>query len=94
MYLENPFKETYIKDIINGNKIRNELELEGLINILSSTIGPFINPWKLSNTIKSKKNVSIFEPTIKSYLDILADLFLIEKSGRYDENGKKILALR
>lgn len=34
--LENLFKETYIRDIVTRNKIRNVGEMEYLLNILSS----------------------------------------------------------
>lgn len=90
-YLTNLFTETYIKDIINRNKIRNENELDELLNMLSSNIGSLTNPRKLSNSFKSIKNVSISEPTIKSYLDYLSDAFLVEKAVRYDIKGKKYI---
>lgn len=90
-YLLNLFTETYIKDIINRNKIRNKAELEELLNILSSNIGSLTNPRKLSNTFKSVKNVSISEPTLKSYLEYLTDSFLIEKAIRYDIKEKKYI---
>jgi predicted AAA+ superfamily ATPase len=90
-YLTNLFTETYIKDIINRNGIRNEAELEELLNILSSNIGSLTNPRKLSNSFKSVKNVSISEPTLKTYLEYLTDSFLIEKTIRYDIKGKKYI---
>ncbi len=49
-YLQTLFKKTYITDILERYKIKNEEELEELINILSSSIGGLINPNKLVNT--------------------------------------------
>ena len=49
-YLQTLFKKTYITDILERYKIKNEEELEELINILASSIGGLINPNKVVNT--------------------------------------------
>lgn len=90
-YLKTIFTETYIKDIKERNDIRNDSELEELLDILSSSIGSLTNPKKLSDTFKTVKQVSIHPDTIKNYLDLLADSFLVEQSKRYDIKGKKYI---
>lgn len=90
-YLVNLFKETYIKDIVERNRIRNDSELEELINVVSSSIGSLTNPQKLSDTFKSKKSISISPPTVKQYLDYLHDSFIIDKALRYDIKGKRYI---
>ena len=90
-YLKNIFTETYIKDIKERNDIRNDAELEELLNILSSSIGSLTNPKKLSDTFKSVKQVSIKSETLKTYIDYFVDSFLIEQAQRYDINGKKYI---
>lgn len=90
-YLKNLFKETYIKDIIDRNGIKNTAEFEELLEILSSSIGSLINPKKLENTFKSLKYVDLTAPTIKKYLDYLQDAFFINKVLRYDIKGKKYI---
>ena len=90
-YLQTLFKKTYITDILERYKIKNEEELEELINILASSIGGLINPNKLVNTFKSVKNVSISPNTVSFYLEILQEVFMIEKSIRYDIKGKKYI---
>ena len=52
-YLSNLFVETYLKDILERNRIKNDDELSELINILASDIGSLTNPYKLSNTFIS-----------------------------------------
>ena len=52
-YLRSLFRKTYLTDILERYKIKNETELEELINILASSIGGLINPNKLINTFKS-----------------------------------------
>ncbi len=90
-YLHTLFKKTYITDILERYKIKNEEELEELINILASSIGGLINPNKLVNTFKSVKNVSISPNTVSFYLEILQEVFMVEKSIRYDIKGKKYI---
>lgn len=90
-YLHTLFKKTYLTDILDRYKIKNEAELEELINIMASSIGGLINPTKMANTFKSVKNVSLSANTISSYLGILQDVFILEKSMRYDIKGKKYI---
>ena len=90
-YLTNLFNETYIKDIVNRNKIRNVTILEDIINIVSSDIGSFTNPNKLSNAFASIKKENVTPNTIKQYLDYCLDSYLINKALRYDIRGKKYI---
>ena len=86
--LQNLFQEIYIRDIHQRNRIRNQGELEDLLNILSSSIGSLTNPEKQKNTFKTVKKSKITAGTIKKYLDYLEDSFLIESAQRYDIRGK------
>lgn len=89
--LENLFKETYIRDIVTRNKIRNVGEMESLLNILSSAIGSLTNPNKLQKTFKSVNNSKITVTTITKYIDYLEDSFLIEEAKRFDIKGKSYI---
>ena len=84
-------KETYLTDIIERNKVKNDAELADLFNILASNIGTLTNPTKISNTFKSEKNVSINSWTIKRYIDYFEDAFLVKKTIRYDIKGRKYI---
>ena len=86
--LQNLFDEIYITDIFKRNRVKNQGELEDLLNILSSEIGSLTNPEKLKNTFKTVKKSSITAKTIKKYLDYFEDSFLIESAQRYDIKGK------
>ena len=87
-YLNNIFEETYLKDIIEKNKVVNVTELGELLDFLSSSIGSLTNPTKLSNTFASIKHVKIHSDTIKKYIEYFADSFLISTPKRYDIIGK------
>lgn len=91
-YLKQLFLKVYLKDIKERYDIRNDDDLEELISTLASTIGSMTNPVKLENTFKSVKKSELTDMTIKSYLEMLQDAFLIEKSIRYDIRGKKYIS--
>lgn len=86
--LKTLFDETYIRDIIIKHKIRNQRELEDLLNILSSSIGSLTNPEKLMNTFRTIKKSKITANTIAKYIEYCEDSFLIEFAKRYDIKGK------
>ncbi len=89
--LNNLFKETYIRDIVKRNKIRNVGEMETLLNILASAIGSLTNPNKLQKTFKSVNQSKITATTITKYIEYLEDSFLIEETKRYDIKGKNYI---
>lgn len=90
-YLRGLFIRTYLKDIKERYDIREDDDLEELISLLASNIGGLTNPTKLENAFKSIKHKALSSDTIKTYLDLLQDAFLIEKSVRYDIKGKKYI---
>ena len=89
--LDSLLAETYIIDVVNRNKIKNDAELNDLFKILASGIGGLTNPQRLANTFQSVKNVSISPATIKKYIECLADAFLLEQCNRYDVKGRKYI---
>ena len=89
--LDSLLAETYIIDVVNRNKIKNDSELNDLFKILASGIGGLTNPQRLSNTFQSVKNVSISPATIKKYIECLSDAFLLESCNRYDVKGRKYI---
>lgn len=86
--LNNLFDEIYIRDILKRNKVKNQGEMEDLLNILSSAVGSLTNPEKLKNTFRTVKKSRITAATIKRYLDYFEDSFLMESAQRYDIRGK------
>ena len=90
-YLKSLFAETYITDIKERYEIRNDEELEILLNVISSNIGSLTNPRKLANVFESEKKVKLSDKTIKTYLDYICDSFIMEKSHRYDVKGKRYI---
>lgn len=91
-YLKDLFTKTYLSDVLEHNHISNEeLVLEDLLNIVSSSVGSLTNPTKLSNTFRSVKQMSIGPATIAKYLDYFIDAFILYKAFRYDIKGKRYI---
>jgi predicted AAA+ superfamily ATPase len=91
-YLENLFAETYLKDIVERNKLTKTQELEDLVDVLASNIGALTNPHKIEATFRSKLHSGISSNTISLYIGYLEEAFLIEEAKRYDVKGRKHIA--
>lgn len=91
-YLKDLFAKTYVTDVLEHNQIANEqIVLEDLLNIVSSSVGSLTNPTKLSHTFQSVKQMAVSPNTIGKYLDYFIDAFLMYKAFRYNIKGKKYL---
>ena len=90
-YLLQLFKNTYLLDIKERYDIKNDDDLEELIDVIASSIGGLTNPNKIANTFMSIKKSSISRDTIKLYLDYMQEAFMIEKAVRYDIKGRKYI---
>ena len=78
--------------MLEHNRILNEqMVLEDLLNIVSSSVGSLTNPTKLANTFQSVKQISINANTISKYLDFFIDAFIMCKVCRYDIKGKRYM---
>lgn len=89
-YLNDLFKNTYVKDIIERNNLRGDVVIDNLIDVLASSIGSLNNPNKIAKTFVSN-GISVSDKTISSYIEYLMDAFLIRKAVRYDIKGRKYI---
>ena len=91
-YLRELFERTYIKDILERHKIRNNTEvLDVLLDVIASSIGSLTNPTRLSNTFASERQIKVASDTIDTYLKYFSDAFLLRKAERYDVKGRKYI---
>ena len=89
-YLKKLFEETYIKDIVDRNKINNNEEVvEVLLDFVSSAVGSLTNPLKLSNRYASEKKIKITSNTISKYLSFFEQAYVLYSAKRYDIKGSK-----
>lgn len=90
-YLQQLFQNTYTRDLVERNKLRNENNLDELFNVIASATGSFTNPSKLEKTFRSVKQVSFPRATIDFYIRCMEDAFLVSKAQKYDVKGKKYI---
>lgn len=88
--LKDLWQETYLIDILNRNRIKNNAELEELLCMLSSGIGGLVNPQKLSNTFKTNKNISIGSTNSENIHRLLLRCLSYRGSQEIRREGKKI----
>lgn len=90
-YLRDIYEVTYIKDIVERNKIKVPEGLRELVRILASGIGSSTNPTRICNTFQSVSQLQITDKTINEYISDIQDAFLIEEAFRYDVKGRKYI---
>ena len=91
-YLQDLFRLTYLKDVIERNRLRANIEvLDELLNVVASVVGSLSNPTRLSNTFQSVKGLKIKNETISTYLDCFIDAYILSKSYRYDIKGRSYI---
>lgn len=91
-YLAGLFETTYLKDIIERNDIKRKDVLDGVVNILSSSVGSLTNPMNIYKTYISTGDKNLSVNTITSYIEYLENAFLIKKVERYDVKGRKYIS--
>ena len=92
-YLQDLFERTYIKDVLERNRILNGEEvLSKLLDILASSIGSLTNPSTLSKTFQSECHIAIASDTIDKYIGYFENAFLLKKAERYDVKGRKYIS--
>lgn len=87
-YLTSLFREVYIRDIVERNKIEREDILGDILNFLASQISSLTNPTDISNALTSMKNEKISSTLVANYVQHTIDSFLISMAKRYDVKGK------
>lgn len=90
-YLKGLFEKTYLTDIRERYRIKGSDVMGELIDVVASGIGELTNPTKIENTFKSVKGIDAGRNTIKQYLEMMEDSFLIRKAVRYDIKGRRYI---
>lgn len=88
-YLQVLFTEVYFKDIAERYDIELPVVLSELTDDLCSSVGSLTNANKISNTLRTVKNIKVSSTTISNYLNYLTESFLFSNAKRYDIKGKK-----
>lgn len=92
-YLKELFRLTYIRDVIERNKINADTSvLETLLDITASAVGSLTNPSRLANTFESEQNLKIKSDTVAKYLEYFIDSFMLSQAQRYDVKGRSYIS--
>ncbi len=90
-YLEMLCEESYLKDIIEHNRLRKKMELGDTFNILASMIGSPVNGKRITNTFLSVVNKDISEDTISTFIGYFEDAFIVSRAMKYNIKGRKYI---
>ena len=91
-YLKEVFDQLYLKDLLDRYEISSVSSFDILIDILSSSIGTYTNPYNIEKTFKSELNISYHHDTISKHIEYLKEIFLIREANRYDIKGRKYIS--
>lgn len=89
-YLTNVFNTIILRDIIERENIRNIPLLRTLVRFLSDNIGKQFSARNIANFLKTQKTGTSTN-VILTYLDYLCNAYIIDRVGRYNIHGKKML---
>ena len=87
-YLKGLFSETYIKDVIERNRIHRDREsLEVLLDFMASSVGSLTNPTRIANRFASERKIAIGHTTVDMYLRYFQEAFIMRRADRFDVRG-------
>ena len=87
-YLSGLYRELYIRDIVERNKIEREDILNDILDYLASQISSLTNPNNIANALTSIRDEKVNSALVSSYIQHTIDSFLISQAERYDVKGK------
>lgn len=88
-YLADLHKNVYLKDIVERYHLKDDTIIDALTDTIYSAVGSLTNPHKLANVTGTIMGKPTADSTIKGYLDMLCDAYLIQAVDRFDIKGKR-----
>lgn len=89
-YLMNIFNTIILRDVIERENIRNIPLLRTLVRFLSDNIGKQFSARSISNYLKGQRTEASTN-VILTYLEYLCNTYMLERVGRYNIHGKRLL---
>ena len=90
-YLDMLVNTVVTRDMIERYEIRNVTLFIAVLELLCSSVGSYVSPGKIANTLKSNGFRTADNETISRYLGYICDAFLFYRVNRYDIQGKEYL---
>ena len=91
-YLENVINTIVLRDIIERENIRNVPLLRTLVRFIADNIGKQFSARSIVGFLKSQ-NTEASTNMVLNYLEYLCNAYIIDRIGRYNIHGKKLLEL-
>ena len=91
-YLENVINTIVLRDIIERENIRNVPLLRTLVRFIADNIGKQFSARSIVAFLKSQ-NTEASTNMVLNYLEYLCNAYIIDRIGRYNIHGKKLLEL-
>lgn len=91
-YLSNVYDTIVLRDVIERESIRNIPLLRTLIKFISDNIGKQFSARSIVKFLKSQ-NTDTSVNMILNYIEYLCNAFIIDRVGRYNIHGKKLLEM-
>lgn len=89
-YIQNIYNTIVLKDVIARDGIRNVTLFENLLSFVSDNVGQLVSGTSISKYLKSSK-VELPTISVLNYLKSAENAYIINKVGRYDIHGKRLL---
>ena len=91
-YLENVINTIVLRDMIERENIRNVPLLRTLVRFIADNIGKQFSARSIVGFLKSQ-NTEASTNMVLNYLEYLSNAYIIDRIGRYNIHGKKLLEL-
>lgn len=91
-YLRNIYQTILLKDIVARYNLKNVDFLDRLVLFLADNTGSIVSAKKITDFLKSQ-NMKISHSVILNYLQYIGNAFFINKTRRYDLQGKRYLEI-
>ena len=91
-YLRNIYQTILLKDVVARYRLKNVDFLERLVLFLADNVGNIVSAKKITDFLKSQ-NMKISNSVVLNYLSYINNAFFINKTRRYDLQGKRFLEI-
>ncbi len=90
-YLKRLCEETYIKDIVNRNGLKDTAALSDVLDVIASDIGCMVKPSRIADTFVTVLRKEITDDTVSDYIGYLEQAFLLERAKQFNVKGRKYI---
>ncbi len=91
-YLQSIYETVIEKDIIQRHKLRNNANLQRIIEFLFSSVGSLVSPTNIAEQLNRNSAKKISHNTVLKLISYLTKSYILYAVPRYDIKGKELLS--